>query len=132
MSLRQSNIGIHPMKGLPEHHDVEATLRGIPTLERADLDTDSLVPRDVGHSRIWLNCKNIDSPREELLGSDPGTGANIEHRLRALHQKVIDELGGVARPVRIVDLRRGAKGVCARTVELQICVWLHTESLRAA
>jgi hypothetical protein len=109
MSLRQSDIGIHPMKGLPEHHDVEAALPGVPTLERADLDTDSLVPRDVGHSGIWLNCKNIDSPREELLGRDSGSGANIEHRLRALRQKVIDELVGVAGPVLIVELRRGTK-----------------------
>jgi hypothetical protein len=77
--------------------------------ERANLDGDSLVARDFGHSRIWLNRKNIDSPREELLGSDPGACANIECRLRALSQKVIDELGGVARPARIVDSRGGTK-----------------------
>ena len=97
------------MKGLSEHYEVEAALGRVPRLERAGLDTDSLIPRDGGHSRIWLDCKNIDSPREELLGSDPGTGANIEHSLRALHQKVTDELGGVARPVCIIGLRRGTK-----------------------
>src|ERR1700694_4060126 len=109
MSLRQCNIGIHPMKGLSEHHEVEAALRGVPALERADLDGGFLVSRDIGHSRIWLNRKNISSLREELLGSDPGTRANIEHRLRAQHQKVIDELGGVARPVNVVHSRGGTK-----------------------
>ncbi len=97
------------MKGRPEHDEVEAALRGVPALERADLDADSLVPRDVSHARIWLNRKNIDSLRHELLGNDPGTRANIEHRLRSLHQKVINKLIGVARPMRVVDSRCGTK-----------------------
>jgi hypothetical protein len=65
-----------------------------------------------------------------LLGSDPGARANIEHRSSALRQKVIDELGGVARPTRVVDSRCGTERVRARTVKVEICVWLHTESLR--
>jgi hypothetical protein len=69
----------------------------------------ALTLRDVGHSRIWLNCKYIDSPVEELLGRDPGTGANIEHRSRTLQQKVIDELVGIARPTRIVFTRCGTE-----------------------
>ena len=118
------------MKGLSEHDEVEAALRGVPALERTDLDGDSLVPRDFRHSRIWLNRKHIDSPPEELLGRDPGARANIEHRSSALHQEVIDELGGVARPTRIVDSRCGAERVRARTIKVEICSWLHTESLR--
>ena len=118
------------MKGLPEHDEVEVAFRGVPALERADLDGDAFAPRDFGHSRIWLNCKYIDSPPEELLGSDPGARANIEHRSSALRQKVIDELGGVARPTRVVDSRCGTERVRARTVKVEICVWLHTESLR--
>jgi hypothetical protein len=97
------------MKGRPEHDEVEATLRGVPALELPDLDADSLASRDIGHARIWLNRKNIDSLRDELLGNDPGTRANIEHRLRSLHQKVINELIGVARPMCVVDSRRGTK-----------------------
>jgi hypothetical protein len=120
------------MKGLPEHDEVEAALRGVPVLERGDLDGDSLAARDFGHSRIRLNRKHIDSPSEELLGRDPGACANIEHRSSALHQKVIDELDGVARPTRVVDPRRGTEGVRTRTVEVEICTWLHTSSLRAA
>ena len=132
MSLRQRNIGIHPMKGLPEHHEVEAALRGVPALERGDLDRDSLAPRDIGHSRIRLNRKNISSLRKELLGSDPGARANVEHGLRARQHKVIDELGRVARPMHVIGSRRGTEGVCARTVEVEICAWLYTESLRSA
>jgi hypothetical protein len=118
------------MKGLPENDEVEAALRGVPILERTDLNGDSLVPRDFGHSRIWLNRKHIDSPPEELLGSDPGARANIESRSSALHQEVFDQLGGVARPTRVVDSRCGTERVRARTVKVEICVWLHTESLR--
>lgn len=118
------------MKGRPEQDEVEAALRGAPALERADLDGDALASRDFRHSRIWLNRKHINSPREELFGSDPSTCANIEHRSSALHQKVIDELVGVARPMRIVDSRCGTERVRARTVKVEICVWLHTESLR--
>jgi hypothetical protein len=120
------------MKGLPEHDEVEAALRGVPVLERGDLDRDSLAPRDIGHSRIRLNRKNISSVGTKLLGGDPGARANVEHPLRALHQKVIDELDRVARPMRVIDWRRGTKGVRARTVEVETCVWLHTESLRSA
>ena len=97
------------MKGRSEHDEVETALCRVPALERADLDADSLIPRDIGHTWIWLNCKNIDSLRDELLGNDPGTRANIEHRLRSLHQKVINELIGVARPMCVVDSRRGTK-----------------------
>ncbi|MDT5280316.1 MAG: hypothetical protein QOJ20_1511 [Mycobacterium sp.] len=97
------------MKGLPKHHEIEAALRGVPVLERADLDGDSLAPGEFGHSRIWLNRKHINSPLEELLGSDPGARANVEHRSSAPHQKVIDELGGVARPARVVDSRCGTE-----------------------
>jgi hypothetical protein len=50
--------------------------------ERADLDGDSPDARDFGHSRMWLNRKNIDSPPEELLGSDSCACPNIERRLR--------------------------------------------------
>jgi hypothetical protein len=120
------------MKGLPEHDEVEAALRGVPVFERGDLDGDSLTARDFGHSRIRLNRKHIDSLSEKLLGRDPGARANVEHRSSALHQKVVDELGGVARPTRFVDSRRGTEGVRARTVEEEICTWLHTRSLRAA
>jgi hypothetical protein len=109
MNLRQRDCGIHPVKGLPEHDEVEVAVGRVPVLERADLDGYSLVPCDFGHSRIWLNRKDIDSSREELLGSDPGTCANIEHRLRAMRQNVIEELGGVAGPTRIVDARRGTE-----------------------
>ncbi len=97
------------MKGRPEHDEVETALRGVPALERADLDADSLAPRDIGHSRIWLNRKNIDSLREKLLGGDPGTCANIERGFGARHQKVIDQLARVARPMRVVDLRHGTE-----------------------
>ena len=97
------------MKGRPEHDEVEAALRGIPALERADLDGDALFLRNFGHSRIWLNRKDIDPFREQLFGSDPGTRANIEHRLGAVRQEVIDQQVGVARPTRIVDSRRGTK-----------------------
>src|SRR4029077_1988260 len=110
------------MKGLPEHDEVEAALRGVPVLERTDLDGDALALRDFGHSRIWLNRKHICSAPEELLGSDPGARANIEHRSSALHQEVIDELGGVARPTRIVDSRCGTERVRAHTVTVEICV----------
>ena len=120
------------MKGRPKSDEIEAALRGVPALERGDLDRDSLAPRDIGHSRIRLNRKNIGPLRKKLLGRDPGARANVEHRLRALHQKVIDEPGRAARPMRVIDARRGTKGVCARTVEVEICAWLHTERLRSA
>jgi hypothetical protein len=97
------------MKGLPEHDQVKAALRGVPVLERADLDEDALFLRDFGHSQIWLNRKDIDPLAEELFGSDPGARANVEHPLSAARQKVIDELIGVARPTRIVESRRGTK-----------------------
>ena len=120
------------MKGRPEHDEVETALRGVPALERADLDGDAFAPRDCGHSRIWLNCKHIDSSCKELLGSDPGTRSNIEHCSSAVHQKVIDESRGVARPTRIVESCCGTERVRARTVQVEICMWLHTESLRVA
>jgi hypothetical protein len=97
------------VKGLPEHDEVEVAFRRVPSLERAHLDGYSLVPCDFGHSRIRLNRKDIGPFVEELLGSDPGTGANIEHRLSTPRQEVIDQLVGVARPARIVESRRGTK-----------------------
>lgn len=97
------------MKGLPEHVQVKAALRGVPVPERADLDEDALFLRDFGHSQIWFNRKDIDSLAKELFGSDPGASANVEHPLSAARQKVIDELIGVARPTRIVESRRGTK-----------------------
>jgi hypothetical protein len=97
------------MKGLPEHDQVKAALRGVPVPERADLDEDALFLRDFGHSQIWFNRKDIDSLAKELFGSDPGARANVEHPLSAARQKVIDELIGVARPTRIVESRRGTK-----------------------
>ena len=120
------------MKGRPKSDEIEAALRGVPALERADLNGDALFFRNFCHSRIRLNRKNIGPLRKKLLGRDPGARANVEHRLRALHQKVIDEPGRAARPMRVIDARRGTKGVCARTVEVEICAWLHTERLRSA
>jgi hypothetical protein len=120
------------MKGLPEHDQVEAALRWPPVLERGDLDRNALVTCDFGHSWIWFNAKHVGSPVEELLGCYPGARANVEHRWSALHQKIVDEFGGVARPTRVVDSRSGTERVRARTVEVEMCVWLHTESLPSA
>src|SRR6476620_7409031 len=130
MSLRQGNIRIHPVKGLPEHDQVEAALRGLPALERGDLDGDTLVPRDVGHPRIRLNREHIDSLREQLLGRDAGARSNIEHRSSTLHQKVINELGRVARPTGVEDSRCGTERVRTRAVKVKMFKWLHAESLR--
>ena len=97
------------MKGLPEHHEVEAAPRSIPALERGDLYTDSLAPRDIGHSRIRLNRKDISPFVEELSGSDPGAGADVKHPLSTPRQEVVDQLAGVARPTRIIESRGGTK-----------------------
>src|ERR1700754_801548 len=120
------------MKGLSEHDQVEAAVRGGPALESADLDGEGLGPCDLGHARIWLNRKHIGSPLEELLRRDPGTRPNIEHRLRPAHQKVVDEFVRITGPTLVIDLRCGTERVRTGTVEVEICMWLHTEILRAA
>ena len=97
------------MKRRSKHDEIEAPLPGVPALEHGDLDGDALLLSDYCHSRIRLNRKNINPFPEQLFGSDPRTRANIEHRLRALRQEVIDQLVGVARPTRIVDARRGTE-----------------------
>jgi hypothetical protein len=118
------------MERLPEHDQVEVAVRRAPVLERANLDGYSLFLRDSCHSRIRLNRKDIGPFVEELSGSDPGTGANIEHPLSAPRDEVSDQLVGVARPTRIIESRGGTKRVRARPVNVQICVWLHAKSLR--
>ncbi len=118
------------MEGLPEHDQVEVAVRRIPILERAHLDGYSLFLRDSRHSRIRLNSKDIGPFVEELSGSDPGTGANIEHPLSTPREEVSDQLAGIARPTRIIESRGGAKRVRARPVSVEICVWLHVNSLR--
>jgi hypothetical protein len=109
------------MKRRPEHDEVEAALRGAPVLESADLDGDSLASRDFSHSRIRFHRKDIDSSLEELLRHDPGARADVEHCSSTPYQKVIDELGGVARPPRIVSSRCGTKRVRARTIKVEVC-----------
>jgi len=74
------------MKGLTEHDKVDAALHGFPAFECAHLDGYALFPRDLCHSRIWLNRNDIDAFREELFRNDPGTGADIQHRLSAPRQ----------------------------------------------
>ena len=74
------------MKGLTKHDKVDAALQGLPALECADLDGYALSPRDLCHSRIGLNRNDIDALREELFRNDPGTRADIKHRLCAPRQ----------------------------------------------
>jgi hypothetical protein len=94
---------------LPEHDQIESAIPGCPAFELADLGANPLLGRDSCHSRIGLNRKDIKPFPGKLFRQDASTRAHIEHTLSAQQHKIVNQWIGVARPTRIIGLRRGTK-----------------------
>ena len=101
-------IGIHPMKGLPKHDEVETSLRGVPILERAHLDGDALpfaISAIRGSGSTARTLTPLQAVARKRSRYPRQHRARFERHATEGHRSTV----GIARPTRIVESRRGTK-----------------------